>query len=572
MITRSSPADEGSTVGQGLEPLWKPLTIAGCVVGNRIMTSALTLQYGDGGRISDRHVAFYRERARGGVGLIFSEQLAASPLSDSPFSRALRAYDREFMPGLERITAQLRPFGTKFFAQLFAGGAAGASTVGLEAWSPVRGPSRIGAPDGETPLPLTHGDLDAIVEDFARSARNMKDAGVDGVEIHGSHGWLVGQFLSPFYNRRTDGYGGSTKNRCRFAIELGAAIRSAVGLGYPSGISLSYDELMGDSGITPDDALEQLRILTDTGLFDFFDLSIGSTHQQHQTIASMAVPEGFALPFAANAKRAIGDAAAIFVAGRVVDPYMAARAIEQGMADLIGMARAHLADPHLLRKLRLGQNDSVTRCVGMNACVRRALQDQPAICALNPVTGRESAWAIPVPIRPRRTMAVVGAGPAGLRFSLIAARAGHAVSLYERSGCLGGHLTTLAALPGRKNWSKAIDDLVHGVDCAGVRVIKGREPELGELMQSDAVVIATGCTWDTGGESFSRYDRSEIPGRGSARILGLHAAIHSATSSSPPDLGASRHDRGRNGHVAAVESRGAAFQPRRAGRAGDQPR
>jgi 2,4-dienoyl-CoA reductase-like NADH-dependent reductase (Old Yellow Enzyme family) len=501
------------------------------------MTSALTLQYGHEGRISDRHLSFYRERARGGVGLIFSEQLAASPLSNSPFSRALRAYDRELIRGFEQIAAELQPYATCFFAQLFAGGAASSSTVGLDGWSPVRGPSRIGAPDGEMPLPLTRDDIDSIVKDFAQSAKNAREGGLDGVEIHGSHGWLVGQFLSPFYNRRTDDYGGSTENRCRFAIELGAAVRSAVGREFPCGISLTYDELMGESGITPEDALRQLRILNDTGLFDFFDLSVGSTHQQHQTIASMAVPEGFALPFAAKAKAQIGRSAAILVAGRVVDPYMAAHAIEAGMADIVGMARAHLADPHLLRKVRFGETEPVTHCVGMNACVRRALQDQPVICALNPVTGRESMWTPLIPVRPRRTLAVIGAGPAGMRFSLIAARAGHSVSLYERGRRLGGHLATLAGLPGRGGWATAIHDLEQGLAVAGAQLIQGREPMLSELMQCDAVVVATGCTWDVSGESFSRFDRGEIPGRASAHVLALDEAIRAATSFPPSDLG-----------------------------------
>jgi 2,4-dienoyl-CoA reductase-like NADH-dependent reductase (Old Yellow Enzyme family) len=534
---RSGTAKAGIGGAQTLEPLWEPLPIAGAVIPNRVMTSALTLQYGDEGRISARHLSFYRERARGGVGLMFSEQLAASPLSDSPFSRALRAYDRELIRGFEQIAAEMQQYHTCFFAQLFAGGAASSSTVGLDGWSPVRAPSRVGAPDGEMPLPLTREDIGSIVEDFAQSAKNVREGGLNGVEIHGSHGWLVGQFLSPFYNRRADDYGGSTENRCRFAIELGAAVRSAVGRDFPCGISLTYDELMGESGITPEDALRQLSILNDSGLFDFFDLSVGSTHQQHHTIASMAVREGFALPFAAKAKAQVGRSAAILVAGRVVDPYMAAHAIEAGMADIVGMTRAHLADPHLLRKARFGGVEPVTHCVGVNACVKRALQDQPVICALNPVTGRESMWSSRVPVRPRRTLAVIGAGPAGMRFSLIAARAGHSVSLYERARCLGGHLATLAGLPGRGGWATAIRDLEHGLSQAGVRLIQGREPLLSELMQSDAAVVATGCTWDVSGESFSRFDRREVPGCTSAHVLALDEAIRAATSDPAFDLG-----------------------------------
>jgi hypothetical protein len=207
------------------------------------------------------------------------------------------------------------------------------------------------------------------------------------------------------------------------------------------------------------------------------------------------------------------------------------------MTDMVGMTRAHLADPHLLRKLRFGEPEPVTHCVGMNACVRRALKDQPVICALNPATGRESMWTSPLPLRPSRTVTTIGAGPAGMRFSLMAARAGHSVSLYERSAYLGGHLTALAKLPGRGNWSTAIHDLEQGLAAAQVQVVRGREPMPSELLQSEIVVVATGCIWDVSGESFGRFDRNEIPGRASARVLPLDEAIQAATSTPPADLG-----------------------------------
>ena len=152
-----------------------------------------------------------------------------------------------------------------------------ASTAGLDGWGPVRAPSRVGFPGGETPLPLAASEIDTIVGDFARSARLLQQAGVQGVEVHGSHGWLVGQFLSPFYNRREDAYGGDLAGRCRLALEIGRAIRAAVGPGYPVGLTLTYDELIGAAGITPDDTLAQLEILSSAGVFDFFDLSIGSS-------------------------------------------------------------------------------------------------------------------------------------------------------------------------------------------------------------------------------------------------------------------------------------------------------
>ncbi len=148
----------------------------------------------------------------------------------------------------------------------------------MTGWAPVRGPSRIGEPGGEEPLPLSAEELAAIAADYARSAAHVKAGGLDGVEIHGAHGWLVGQFLSPFYNRREDSYGGSVENRCRFALEVGAAMRAEVGPEFPLGIALTYDEMIGADGITDDDTLAQLEVFLAAGIFDFFDFSIGSPH------------------------------------------------------------------------------------------------------------------------------------------------------------------------------------------------------------------------------------------------------------------------------------------------------
>jgi 2,4-dienoyl-CoA reductase-like NADH-dependent reductase (Old Yellow Enzyme family) len=372
-----------------LSPLFQPLALAGTELPNRVMTSAMTLQYGDGGFISDRHLAIYEERARGGVGLMFSEQLTASPLSPSPFPSQIRAYDERQVERFAALAERLAPYPSRFFAQLFCGGISGSSTAGLGGWQPVRGPSRIGSPGGETPLPLSAGEIEAIVADFARSARHVKEGGLDGVEIHGAHGWLLAQFLSAFYNRREDQYGGTVANRCRFAVEVGRAIRAEVGPDFPLGIALTYDERIGAAGITEDDTLAQLDVLLAAGVFDFFDLSIGSPHSVHFTIAPMAVPEGFSLDFAARARELVAGRAAVFAAGRVVDPAMAARAVRDGAVDMVAMSRAHLADPHLVRKAREGKAAEIRRCVGANVCVGRAKAGEPVACVLSPATGRE---------------------------------------------------------------------------------------------------------------------------------------------------------------------------------------
>jgi len=526
-----------------VDALFQPLQLAGVRLANRIMCSAMTLQYGERGLISDRHLAFYRERARGGVALLFSEQLTATTLSGSPFASELAAYDARQVERFAALAQALEPFETRFFGQLFAGGAVASSSAGLDGWGPVRAPSRVGMPGGEAPLPLTRGELEAIASDFAASAANVKAGGLDGVEVHGSHGWLVGQFLSPFYNRREDDYGGPVENRCRLAIEIGQAIRAEVGAGFPLGLSLSYDELIGDAGITPEDTLAQLEVLLRAGVYDFFDLSIGSSHAEHHTIAPMAVAEGFPLEFSGRAKALVGDRAAVFVAGRIVDPAMAARAVEQGAADMVAMSRAHLADPQLVRKAREGRIGEITRCIGANVCVARSLKGEPAACVLNPVTGREAAWGDgslePVPAGAARRVLIVGAGPAGLRAGAVAAARGHDVVVHERGDVPGGHLASMSWLPTRQGWDKAIEDMVAALERAAgdLRVASDLDAEGIELAGADVVVLATGASWDDSGVTDSRPGRAGMPNAGRVTVLALDAALEAARRA-PRGLGA----------------------------------
>jgi 2,4-dienoyl-CoA reductase-like NADH-dependent reductase (Old Yellow Enzyme family) len=512
-----------------LDPLSWPLRLAGTTVRGRIMCSAMTLQYGHDGLISERHLAYYRERAAGGVALQLSEQLTATPLSVGPFVNAMAAYDERQVERFAAVAEALKAHDTRFFAQLFAAGAAGKASIGLEGWGPVRGPSRIGVPGGEAPLPLTRGEIEQIVADFALSARHVKAGGLDGVEVHGAHGWLIGQFLSPFYNRRDDDYGGTVENRCRLALEIARALRAEVGEDFPLGLALSYDEMIGPAGITEHDTLAQLELLSAASVYDFFDLSVGSAHSEHYTIAPMDLPEGFALDFAARAKKAVGDRAAIFVAGRIVDPAMAAQVIQDGGADMVAMSRAHLADPHIVRKAAAGRRHEIRRCVGANVCVARALSDQPVACVLTPRTGRELTWESlkPVARGAGGRILIIGGGPAGLHAGAVAAARGHIVEVHERESAPGGHLRDLAWLPRREGWNNAIEDMVSALRRAGGTLRVGTHVDVDALAHAsaDVVLLAVGAEWQTIGASPHRLDRAGIGGLSSDRVVALDVAL-----------------------------------------------
>lgn len=531
-LPRPAASDErGEGDVTDLTPLWSPLKIAGQTLPNRIMASATTLQYGVDQDISARHLAYYRERAAGGIGLLVSEELSASPLCTSPFASALVAHDPSKIAGFRSIIDELAPYDTRFFAQLFASGAYTGSTMGMDDWGPPRAPSRVSVPGFDTPLPLTTAEIEQIIEDFARSAHNMLEAGIHGVEVHGAHGWLVGQFLSPFFNRRTDQWGGSLENRCNFARRIGEALRAAVGPDMPVGLTLSADEYISTSGITESEALAQLDLFAADGVYDFYDLSTGSPHSENMQIAPMAVPEGFLLPFAAKAKAVVGDRAAVFVAGRVVDVGMAAAAVGTGAADMVAMTRAHIADPHIVRKARVGQSATITPCVGVNVCVARAIAGEPVACAVTPASGREETWSHDLTVNgaPDRTRRVVilGAGPAGLQTAAVAAERGHEVIVLERRAAAGGHLRTLSTLPSLEAWTKTIENLVDRIELAGGEIRLGVDATVAGVAETDPdqLVIATGAEWDATGESTMNPPRGPIPGAAPEVIQDIGAAI-----------------------------------------------
>ena len=306
--------------------------------------------------------------------------------------------------------------------------------------------------------------------------------------------------------------------------------------------------MIGEAGITPEDTERQLEVLAAAGVYDFFDLSIGAPHSGHLTISPMNIPEGYALPFGLRAKRVVGDRAAVFVAGRVVSLAMAAQAVADGAADVVAMTRAHLADPHLVRK----RGRETTRCVGANVCVGRALRGVEVACVLNPATGREAYWGEGSlePAASPKQVVVLGAGPAGLRAAATAAARGHRVVVHEREDEPGGHLRDLAWLPTRSAWLRAVEDLVAAVER------NGGELRLGSAPDPES---------DPGGRRAAR-DRSLVA-RAGRSLRPRHRAR--ALPRGCRRTGAAGADRRRDRHVRAARARRGAGGGRRRGGARD---
>src|SRR5579862_6809111 len=454
-----------------LDALWSELDIGPVRVKHRVMATAHSLAFTDDHILSDRHVEYYRERARGGIALLLTEQHAAHPISLGSFYHCCTAWDRRAVPQFAKLAEAVHEHGARQFVQLMATGVQDKGAMTSE-WHPLWGASRIPSYlHNEVPMVMGQAEIDSIVEGYARSARNVQEGGLDGVEVHGAHSYLVAQFLSPFYNRRTDAYGGSATKRCQLAIEIGAAIREATMGEIAIGLRLSYEEFMGDRGITADDTDEQLDHLAASGVYDFFDISAGSYNTLHLAVPTMEVPEAWLLPYGQRAKKIVAGRAKVFLVGRIRDPFTAARVLAEQGADMVAMTRAHIADPFLVEKARKGRSDEIVKCVGANECLLRNFKQLDVACLVNPVAGREATWGagkVEREVAPRRIV-VVGGGPAGMRCAAAAARRGHDVVLLEREDELGGHVNLFKRLPNRGAWQDLVDANRVALEKAGAR-------------------------------------------------------------------------------------------------------
>ena len=519
-----------SSNGNELKRIWQPPDIGPTTVKHRLMMTAQTILFGDDHILGDRHIAFYRERAMGGTALLLTEQQAAHPISKGSFYAGCTAHDKRAVAQYAKLADAVHEHGCKQFVQLFAAGVHDKGTTIFDEWHPLWGVSRTPSiVHGEVPMEMETEHILDIVKAYGESALNVKASGLDGVEIHGAHSYLVGQFFSRAYNKRTDEYGGSVENRARFAIQAAESIREQVGDDITVGIRLTFDEFMGDAGITEEESEQTVDLLASTGLFDFFNISGGGYHTLHIAVPPMSMPEGLFVPFAEKTKEIVGHRAKVFIVGRIRNAEMAEQVIAEGKSDMVAMTRAQMADPYMVTKLREGRDEDIVKCVGANVCLARAFDQRAVTCVMNPAVGRErelGEGTLRHVNGAAKTIVVAGGGPAGLRFAGTAARRGHNVTLLEADDKLGGHLNVLQRFPTRGNWSDAISALVRPLAKHGVDVRLDTEATASAISSNspDVVVVATGSTWSGGGFSPYRPDRESIPGAELDHVIDVGAA------------------------------------------------
>ena len=472
--------------------LFAPLKIGPVLVSNRIVFPAHLTDFAEHNLPSERHAYYYAERAKGGVGLIITEEQSVHP-SDFAYEKLIHAFDERVIPGYRLITDMVHRHGARIFAQINHNGG---QSSGLHSRSPVWAPSPVVDPlFREVPKEMEKQEIQEVVAGFGRVARHVKEGWFDGVEIQASHSSLIRQFLSPYSNHRRDEYGGSPENRLRLCFEIIDAIREVVGCDLALGIRLSGDELI-DGGLNLEDMVQISRHLASSGKIDYINTSIGTaSHTLYMVDASMHVPPGYQLYIPSAIRKAVD--LPVFCVGRIKDPIQAEQVLAEGHADMVGMVRAQICDPELANKAREGRLDAIRICLSDNQyCSGRVGLNLPLGCMQNPAVGRERELGIGTlsPAPKRKRVMVVGGGPGGLEAAKVAAMRGHDVTLYEKENELGGQVNIIVMVPNRVEFGDLVRNLLHELSALKVKVKLGTEvtPDTVAAEKPDAVVLATG--------------------------------------------------------------------------------
>ncbi len=462
--------------------VFQPQAIGGCTIPNRIVRTAHST-----GATGDGLIAYHEARAKGGVGLAIIE--IAGVNTDSP--TGIPVYSDDVLPWYEQLAERMHAHGTKVFQQLWHGGTTVNRVPGVR---PV-GPSAIpNAMVGVTPRPMSTGEIADVVAAFAAAARRVEEGGLDGIELHAAHGYLLGSFMSPATNQRDDEYGGSLVNRVRFVREVLAAIRSEVSAGFPVGIRISGDEFI-EGGIDHVEAEAIARELEAD--IDFLDVSMGTYWRFHKFLSTLDDPLGYELDNNQHVT-AVVDVPTI-VTGRIMTLDHADHIIGSGMADMVSIVRAMIADPELVVKARDGRESEIRPCIGTSmGCVAQLMTTGRIQCVVNVAAGAETTvpFETPGPAAVRKKVLVVGGGPAGMEAARTAALRGHEVDLYEMTGALGGQVRMAASVPPRSDLEAITRWQADELDRLGVRVHLRTpvDPDLIVDAAPDEVIIATGST------------------------------------------------------------------------------
>lgn len=479
---------------QSKDPLLQPYRLKHLTLKNRIMSTSHEPAYSEDGMPKDRYRLYHLEKAKGGMALTMTAGSAIVSEDSPPAFGNLHAYCDEIVPWLKKIADDCHEHDCAVMIQLTHLGRRTGWNKGD--WLPVLSASPVREPAHRAfPKEIEDWDIERIVGDYAAAAQRMQAAGLDGIEFE-AYGHLMDSFWSPATNRREDEYGGSLDNRLRFSDMVLDAVRKAVGPDFIVGIRMVADEDW-EAGLSRQEGVEIARRLAGSGKVDFLNIIRG--HIDHDAHLTNVIPiQGMAasphLDFAGEVRAATKFP--VFHAARIADVATARHAIAEGKLDMVGMTRAHIADPHIVRKIEEGREAQIRPCVGATYCLDRIYEGGGALCIHNAATGREATvpHVISKSSGPRRKAVVVGAGPAGLEAARVLAERGHAVEVLEATGEAGGQILLAARNPRRRELVGIVDWRLAELERLGVpiryNVFAGGDDVL--ALEPDLVVVATG--------------------------------------------------------------------------------
>ena len=471
------------------DPLLNPFRLKTLTLRNRIISTSHASMLDDGGLPLERYQRYHEEKARGGLAMTMIGGSAMTSPDSSWGGGQLDLSDDRIVPHLQALAARMHQHGAAVMCQVSHLGRR-ATAFGAH-WLPVLAPSRVReARNRNFPKEMDLADIQRIIREYAEAAVRCRDGGLDGVEtVTGGH--LIGQFLSPRTNRRSDGFGGSVENRARFGLMVHEAIRKAVGDDFAVGIRFVIDEGVED-GSDFDDCLALAALFEKEGHLDFFNCIYGRMDTD-LALAEDNMPGLFQknAPYLASVARFRREIKLPLIhAGGIRDVATARHVIREGIVDLVGMTRAHIADPHLVNKIMRDEEDRIRPCVGASYCLYKKVN-----CVHNPASGRETKLDHEItPAGHRLKVVVVGAGPGGLEAARVSAERGHSVVLFEAGAKLGGQLLVATAANERRDLIGIIDWRASELERLGVDIRTSTYAEEDAILAEnpDIVLVATG--------------------------------------------------------------------------------
>lgn len=475
------------------ELLTKKGKIGSVNIKNRVVQPAMAVCYGEiNGEVSDRTIAYYEERAKGGVGLIITEIFVVNDKHGVAAPRQMRATSPAYVARMSKLAETVHKYDTKIFGQIHHGGNTNSPLLNN---GEIFSASDVPSPSGIIPQPFTTKEVEDLVQDFINAAVVCQQAGFDGVEVHGAHGYLITQFMSSYYNKRDDKYGGSFEDKMRFATEIITGIRKACGKDFAISLRMNGDDFLEgiqEGNITQEEGLEIARYFDKLGV-DALNVSCSTYFSSHTAVEPYSYQEGWRKHLAKAIKAEVS--VPVIATNTIKTPEYAQQLLAEGVSDFVATGRAQLADPEWTKKAIEGRTDEIRQCIGCLYCFESLVSEGSVKCTVNPRLGSELIYDDMPMNGDNKAVAVIGGGPSGMQAATVLAKRGYDVTLFEKESSLGGVLLVGSKPMYKDKILSLVKTLAREVELAGVNVRLNTEatPDIVAKLNPVGVFIAVGA-------------------------------------------------------------------------------